>query len=150
MKTNYSNPRGRTSLDNMMTPMIDVVFLLLIFFLTTASFQRLEKLLPSSVSASSDSTIGESQEPPPVPPQEDIHDCVIKIRRQENQIEYQWNGVRVESLEAIEQRLIGILKVRSDVPIIVDPDDSILAGEALGVYDLAKRAGASSLYMVAR
>ena len=48
MKTNYSNPRGRTSLDNMMTPMIDVVFLLLIFFLTTASFQRLEKLLPSS------------------------------------------------------------------------------------------------------
>jgi hypothetical protein len=75
---------------------------------------------------------------------------VIKIRRQENQIEYQWNGVRVESLEAIEQRLIGILKVRADVPIIVDPDDSILAGDALGVYDLAKRAGASSLYMVAR
>jgi hypothetical protein len=25
-----------------------------------------------------------------------------------------------------------------------------LAGDALGVYDLAKRAGASSLYMVAR
>jgi biopolymer transport protein ExbD len=133
MKTNYSNPRGSTSLDNMMTPMIDVVFLLLIFFLTTASFQRLEKLLPSSVSASSDSTLGESQDTPPVPPQEDIHDCVIKIRRLENQIEYQWNGVRVESLEAIEQRLIGILKVRADVPIIVDPDDSILAGDALGV-----------------
>ena len=140
MKTNYSNPRGSTSLDNMMTPMIDVVFLLLVFFLTTASFQRLEKLLPSSVSASSDSTLGESQDTPPVPPQEDIHDCVIKIRRQENQIEYQWNGVRVDSLEAIEQRLIGILKVRADV----------LAGDALGVYDLAKRAGASSLYMVAR
>jgi hypothetical protein len=118
--------------------------------LTTASFQRLEKLLPSSVSASSDSTLGESQATPPVPPQEDIHDCVIKIRRLENQIEYQWNGVRVESLEAIEQRLIGILKVRADIPIIVDPDDSILAGDALGVYDLAKRAGASSLYMVAR
>lgn len=150
MKTNYSNPRGSTSLDNMMTPMIDVVFLLLVFFLTTASFQRLEKLLPSSVSASSDSTLGESQDTPPVPPQEDIHDCVIKIRRLENQIEYQWNGVRVESLEAIEQRLIGILKVRADVPIIVDPDDSILAGDALGVYDLVKRAGASSLYMVAR
>lgn len=150
MKTNYSNPRGSTSLDNMMTPMIDVVFLLLVFFLTTASFQRLEKLLPSSVSASSDSTLGESQDTPPVPPQEDIHDCVIKIRRLENQIEYQWNGVRVESLEAIEQRLIGILKVRADIPIIVDPDDSILAGDALGVYDLVKRAGASSLYMVAR
>ena len=97
MKTNYTNPRGRTSLDSMMTPMIDVVFLLLVFFLTTSSFQRLEKLL-----------------------------------------------------QEIQDRLQGILKVRADVPIIVDPDDSILAGDALHVYDMVKRAGASALYMVAR
>ena len=124
MKTNYSSPRGSTSLDNMMTPMIDVVFLLLVFFLTTASFQRLEKLLPSSVSASSDSTLGESQDTPPVPPQEDIHDCVIKIRRLENQIEYQWNGVRVESLEAVVKKkirsrnttsIIGVIMLSSEV-----------------------------------
>ncbi|MEI6524741.1 MAG: biopolymer transporter ExbD [Planctomycetota bacterium] len=150
MKTNYTNPRGRTSLDSMMTPMIDVVFLLLVFFLTTSSFQRLEKLLPSSVSARSDSTLGESQDTPPSPPQEDIHDCVIKITRQGNQLEYQWNGLAVGSLQEIQDRLQGILKVRADVPIIVDPDDSILAGDALHVYDMVKRAGASALYMVAR
>jgi hypothetical protein len=40
--------------------------------------------------------------------------------------------------------------VRADVPIIVDPEDSILAGDALGVYDIAKRSGASAVYMVAR
>jgi biopolymer transport protein ExbD len=150
MKTNYSNPRGRTSLDSMMTPMIDVVFLLLVFFLTTSSFQRLEKLLPSSVSAKSDSTLGESKESPPSPPQEDIHDCVIKLKAQGNQIEYQWNGLVVASLQEIQERLAAILKVRADVPIIVDPEDGILAGDALRVYDIAKRSGASSVYMVAR
>lgn len=150
MKTNYSNPRGRTSLDSMMTPMIDVVFLLLVFFLTTASFQRLEKLLPSSVSAKSDTTLGESQDTPPSPPQEDIHDCVIKIKAQGDQIEYQWNGLVVTSLQDIQERLVAILNVRADVPIIVDPEDSILAGDALRVYDTAKRAGATAVYMVAR
>ncbi|MCE2814198.1 MAG: biopolymer transporter ExbD [Planctomycetaceae bacterium] len=150
MKTNYSNPRGRTSLDSMMTPMIDVVFLLLVFFLTTASFQRLEKLLPSSVSAKSDTTLGESKDTPPSPPQEDIHDCVIKIKAQGDQIEYQWNGLVVKSLQDIQERLVAILNVRADVPIIVDPEDSILAGDALRVYDTAKRAGATAVYMVAR
>ncbi|MFN9347572.1 MAG: biopolymer transporter ExbD [Planctomycetota bacterium] len=150
MKTNYSNPRGRTSLDSMMTPMIDVVFLLLVFFLTTASFQRLEKLLPSSVSAKSDTTLGESKDTPPSPPQEDIHDCVIKIKAQGDQIEYQWNGLVVTSLQDIQERLVAILNVRADVPIIVDPEDSILAGDALRVYDTAKRAGATAVYMVAR
>ncbi|MFO0410482.1 MAG: biopolymer transporter ExbD [Planctomycetota bacterium] len=150
MKTNYSNPRGRTSLDSMMTPMIAVVFLLLVFFLTTASFQRLEKLLPSSVSAKSDTTLGESKDTPPSPPQEDIHDCVIKIKAQGDQIEYQWNGLVVTSLQDIQERLVAILNVRADVPIIVDPEDSILAGDALRVYDTAKRAGATAVYMVAR
>ncbi|MFM8402590.1 MAG: biopolymer transporter ExbD [Pirellula sp.] len=150
MKTNYSNPRGRTSLDSMMTPMIDVVFLLLVFFLTTASFQRLEKLLPSSVSAKSDTTLGESQDTPPSPPQEDIHDCVIKLKNQGDQIEYQWNGLVVASLQEIQERLAAILKVRADIPIIVDPEDTILAGDALRVYDTAKRAGATAVYMVAR
>lgn len=150
MKTSYSNPRDRTSLDSMMTPMIDVVFLLLVFFLTTASFQRLEKLLPSSVSAKSDTTLGESQDTPPSPPQEDIHDCVIKLKNQGDQIEYQWNGLVVASLQEIQERLAAILKVRADIPIIVDPEDSILAGDALRVYDTAKRAGATAVYMVAR
>jgi len=118
--------------------------------LTTSSFQRLEKLLPSSVSAKSDSALGDSNEPPPSPPQEDIHDCVIKLKAQGNQIQYQWNGLEVASLQDIQERLAAILKVRADVPIIVDPEDSILAGDALGVYDIAKRSGASAVYMVAR
>ncbi|MBC8874781.1 MAG: biopolymer transporter ExbD, partial [Planctomycetes bacterium] len=41
----------RSDLDVKMTPMIDVVFLLLVFFVWTASFHIVEHILPSSVSA---------------------------------------------------------------------------------------------------
>jgi biopolymer transport protein ExbD len=43
--------RQRRDLDVKMTPMIDVVFLLLVFFLWTASFRISEQVLPSNISA---------------------------------------------------------------------------------------------------
>jgi biopolymer transport protein ExbD len=46
MKAVYHRNDNRRP-DVMMTPMIDVVFLLLVFFLATASFDRLEQILPS-------------------------------------------------------------------------------------------------------
>ena len=48
MRTHRRLQRRAVSLN--MTPMIDVIFLLLVFFLATSSFQVVEKLLPSSVS----------------------------------------------------------------------------------------------------
>jgi hypothetical protein len=72
------------------------------------------------------------------------------VRVQAGQLEYQWNGLVVGSLEEIELRLRSILKVRADIPIIVDPEDTVLAGDALQVYDISKREGATSVYMVAR
>ena len=38
---------GDIDIDKAMTPMIDVVFLLLVFFVWTASFQIIEHVLPS-------------------------------------------------------------------------------------------------------
>lgn len=150
MKTNYTNSRSRTSLDSMMTPMIDVVFLLLVFFLTTASFQRPEKLLPGAVSAESKSMLGPNESPVEIPPVDDLSDCVIKIRLQDGSLVYRWNEAPVESLDALRQRIQAALQVRADIPIIVDPDDAVLAGDALRVYDIAKRFGALSVFMVAR
>ena len=40
---------GPTDIDAAMTPMIDVVFLLLVFFVWTASFQIIEQALPSQL-----------------------------------------------------------------------------------------------------
>ena len=151
MKTTFTNPRGRTSLDNMMTPMIDVVFLLLVFFLTTASFQRPEKLLPGALSAEAQSVRGAGEPPAEIQPADDLSDCVINIRLQEGgALVYLWNGNPTDSLESLKGQVQAILSLRPDVPIIVDPEDAVPAGDALRVYDIAKRYGALSVFMVAR
>jgi hypothetical protein len=61
-----------------------------------------------------------------------------------------WNGIPTDSLESLKGQVQAILSVRPDVPIIVDPEDSVSAGDALRIYDIAKRYGALSVFMVAR
>ncbi len=56
MKSVYNAGSRSASVDSVMTPMIDVVFLLLIFFLTTASFQKLEKQLPAASASEPESS----------------------------------------------------------------------------------------------
>ena len=150
MKTNYSSPRGSTSLDNMMTPMIDVVFLLLIFFLTTASFQKLEKLLPSAVSAESRSQAAGKTDEIPKPTDSDLSDCVIKIALEDDRIRYRLNDEDIEELELLLGRMKAILRVRPDMPLVIDPSDDVPAGDAIRIYDLARGMGALAVYLVGR
>lgn len=150
MKTRYFDRAKRASMDSMMTPMIDVVFLLLVFFLTTSSFQRVEKLLPSSVSADSTSPMGGNSEQPPSEAASDVSDCVIRISRVGTGLQYRFNDAPMPTLEALVQRMQAVIRIRPDVPIVVDPDDAVTAGEALQIYDLAKGSGGAAVFMVAR
>ena len=111
MRTNFTNPGGPTALDNLMTPMIDVVFLLLVFFLTTASFQRPEKLLPGALSAEAQSMRGAGEPPVEIPPADDLSDCVIKIRMQEGSLVYLWNGTPSDSLESPKGQVLSLLHI---------------------------------------
>ena len=65
-----------TDMDSAMTPMIDVVFLLLVFFVWTASFQIVEQILPSEMSAQFGSDSSDQVDPPPP---KDFEDVVVKI-----------------------------------------------------------------------
>jgi biopolymer transport protein ExbD len=150
MKSNYQTRSGRPSVDSMMTPMIDVVFLLLIFFLTTSSFQRLEQMLPSAVSAaSSDQAAGTA---PLVEPTEafEIRDTVIKIQLEDGRIRYRLNGQPIDAIDVLSQRIAAITRIRSDAPIIIEPEDAVPAGQAIRIYDLAKASGSMAVYLVGR
>ena len=61
-----------------MTPMIDVVFLLLVFFIWTASFQIVEQVLPSHLSEVAGSLPTNPDEPPPI--DEDFDKVVLRVR----------------------------------------------------------------------
>ncbi len=155
MKTSYSAGSKPASVDSMMTPMIDVVFLLLVFFLATSSFQRIEKALPSAVAAAPDAKqqgSGKTNDTPSV--LTDLSDVIVRIQRPKNaaslSMEYSINGEPVGSLEILSNRLNGILRVRSDVPIVIDPSDDVPAGEAIRVYDLARANGSVAVFLVAR
>lgn len=150
MKTVFSNNVSRPSVDSMLTPMIDVVFLLLIFFLTSSSFQRLEKQLPSaSAMPPQQSKQGVSQEPV-LPEANDFNDIIIKIGNRNGTLEYKLQDAIVADIAQLESRLIAILKIRNDVPIIIDPENSVASGEAIRVYDMIRNNGSLSVFLVAR
>lgn len=156
MKSTYSNRSSRTSVDSVMTPMIDVVFLLLIFFLATSSFQKLEKLLPSAVAASPDpKPQGADSDPQPDTPTTDLSDVVVEIQlplgnAATQTIRYVVNSEPVDSYQKLEARLKAILKVRLDVPIVIDPADRVPSGEAIRIYDMVRLNGATAVFLVAR
>lgn len=136
--------------------MIDVVFLLLVFFLATSSFQRLEQALPSSVAAAPEaSQQGNTVQQDPPQDFTDLSDIVVRIQNNKNAltpnlVEYAINNETIGSLDLLSDRLARILKVRADIPLVIDPADDVSAGEAIRVYDLAKANGSVAVFLVAR
>lgn len=150
MKSVYSAGSRSASVDSVMTPMIDVVFLLLIFFLTTSSFQKLEKQLPAaSASEPEGSPLGQA----PTPTDSDIadfNDIVIKITFANNGVRYALQSEMVSGFDDLANRVQAVLRIRRDVPVIIDPDNQVPSGEAIKVYDMVRRNGSVSVFLVAR
>jgi biopolymer transport protein ExbD len=137
-----------------MTPMIDVVFLLLVFFLATSSFQRPEKQLPSASAASPDEADSGNQ-PSAEPPAglTDLSDVIVRIFRRDadsQAVGYTINREGVASVEELTQRLQAMLKIRADIPLVIDPENNVPAGEAIRVYDIARSNGSVAVFLVAR
>ncbi len=131
-----------TDLDSAMTPMIDVVFLLLVFFVWTASFQIVEQILPSELSAQMGSEPAEVTEPTP---ESDYDEVVVKIGWDGTQPNWSLNDEAVGDIGALIERLTIISNVRSDKPVILDPEDQVPLGFVIEAYDASKVAGFSKV-----
>ena len=126
----------RPGLDVKMTPMIDVVFLLLIFFVWTASFQVVEHLLPSSVSTPSTGGTAEINDPPPE--EIDFEQIVIRVLWQRDRPAWTFNGEPVPTLADVRARLHLIASIKQDAPVILDPDPAAPLGHVIDLYDVAR------------
>jgi len=139
---------GDGRLDVKMTPMIDVVFLLLVFFLWTASFQVVEQLLPSNLLATAGASVRTDVEPE----QLDFERVVIRLR---------WLGERpvwlindtpaadVEQVHATLRELAQVARVRSSVPVVIDPDGQVPLAHVIDVYDRARDCGFDRIQLAA-
>ena len=122
-----------------MTPLIDVVFLLLIFFVWTASFQIVEVLLPSRMTA----TAGPGTRPELK--EEDFERIVVRIQPNGDSLAWQINQQPVASLDQLGQRLLQFARIRSELPVVIDPDRTVSFGDVIDVYDLSRDAGLANI-----
>jgi biopolymer transport protein ExbD len=127
---------GRTSTDVAMTPMIDVVFQLLIFFICTASFQQAEALLPMSLAtAGGDDTVTPKEEEP------GRQRIVVRAIRVEGQTRWIVSERSAVSLREVESILRTVSQSDRSIPITLDVDGEVPLGEMIDVYDLCRLAG---------
>lgn len=129
--------------------MIDVIFLLLVFFLATSSFQLVEMIMPSGVSELPPASGGELEMPPD--PTDDILDQVIvKILLNGDVVTVTLNGDPMDSLSELPDRLRAISLVKADVPVIIDPESEVESGVVVEAYDFARQAGLARVFLATR
>jgi biopolymer transport protein ExbD len=144
------NARNRSTVEIMMTPMIDVVFLLIIFFLSSTGFEMIEKMMPSSVSREASSSGGAGNQSTEAVEFGDVNDVVIKIHNVNNQIVYEMASSNLVDLSEVNKRLRTIVDINSDVPIVIHPDDEIDMATSVRVYDVARSTGALRVFFATR
>jgi biopolymer transport protein ExbD len=132
-------------LDVKMTPMIDVVFLLLVFFVWTASFHIVEQLLPSNLIA----TAGEGSPTDVLPEEVDFERVVVRVLIADGQPLWLVNDAPHYSLEKVGEILRALSTIKKDAPVILDPDSEIPLGNVIDLYDLARLAGFSKIQFAA-
>ncbi len=125
-------------MDATMTPMIDVVFLLLIFFVWTASAQMIEYVLPSQLTRQQGNLDAQIVEPPP---EQDFDNVVIRLRWDGGLPDWTINDQPMQSVQQVADALVALAQIKLDAPIIVHPDRNVTLGYVIEVYDLAKLAG---------
>ncbi len=135
------------AIELMMTPMIDVVFLLLVFFIWTSSFEVPEFDLPSAIAEPAQAPSESAAEPPLIEPFDEI---VIRLFRPNAQLVIELNGQPIDSLRALQERLREIIAIGVQPPVIIDPAPEITMNVAVRAYDAARAAGADRVLFAAQ
>lgn len=131
---------GNTELEVKMTPMIDVVFLLLVFFVWTSSFETPEFDIPGPVAESAAS--GSTESTDPTPTVEAFDELVIRLLVRDGLPALEFGGERVASEEDLANRIRAVVELGVQPPVIVDPEPEVTMERTIRVYDAARNAGA--------
>jgi len=122
-----------------MTPLIDVVFLLLVFFLWTSSFERPEADLSSALVLPPLAEItGGSDAPPPL--YDEITIRLVQVAGREA-AEIRMNDQVIADRAALADRLRQITALGAQPAVVVHPDAEVSMGVAIAVYDAVRAAG---------
>lgn len=129
-----------------MTPMIDVVFLLLIFFVC-ASIGQIRELILATRLAAGGIAPAETLPPPEAPPPQQY--WLYLKHAPGGRTVYEINNARFENAAALAQALSALAEWAAADPLILDIEPDVPAGDMIRVYDTARRAGFQSIQFAA-
>jgi biopolymer transport protein ExbD len=129
-------PKHGASLDgDTMTPMIDVVFLLLVFFICASVGGTADKLLPAELKGSTESPeiLAEPN------PEQWTHPAVqIRIEPGATGLDLKLDQQSVPDLASLTDRLTRLSEADPATRIILDIHDDIQVQQFVGIYDLCQ------------
>lgn len=124
----FNSPRHKRQPSINITPLIDVMFLLLIFFMVSSTFKEyygIEIELPEAESAQ--------------PQEEDSHEIVV-----DSEGTYYFQGERVDE-EALRAGLTSLIESEPGATIVLRADRNANFGPVLRVIDIAESVGGGKL-----
>ncbi len=146
-----SHSRQRGSLDNdSMTPMIDVVFLLLVFFVCASIGQKPDRLLPAELAAgTTESKVKIPPEDPDAIPSQEVR---IQLKRDplSDELTIALNEGPLSGAQELKQRLERLATLDPDTKIIMDVADEVSVQQFIAVYDLCQALAFNSISFAVR
>lgn len=139
--------KPRRPIEVAMTPMIDVIFLLLVFFVATSSFQLVEQILPSGVAEAPDSESQGQLDQPTEPTQDALEQVVVRLAASGDGVTVTLNDVELTQFSDLKSRFEGISQAKADVPVVIDPDGDVVARDVIQAYDWARERGLSRVFL---
>lgn len=138
---NFRSQRTRRSEPDLdMTPLIDVVFLLLIFFLVTATFaQRDQSVVPVDLPEGQSGASGASDARATVYLEADGS---FTLALSEDEVERQL------TMDALEERLEDLYEATPELPLYLRGDREARYGSVMELLDLARGVGFERVYNV--
>jgi biopolymer transport protein ExbD len=125
-----------------MTPMIDVVFQLLIFFLCTASFQLTEQALPTTLPPA-----GAAAYTPP-PEVQELELIRIGLSQRGRELAIDMNGNPCRDVADLHDRLKTLLAL-ANLPAVLDVGPEVELGHVVTVYDMCLVVGLKDIHFAA-
>jgi len=129
-----------------MTPMIDVVFLLLIFFVCTANFQMPETILPTHLLATGTAAV----ELPPELQEVDLERVVVAVTQADDRTTLSINDQNCPSIQKLGELLGALAAIDRHLPIVLDIGGQVPLGTAIDIYDLSRLAGFEKIQFAAK
>ena len=139
MRIPVSHQHSREHDDSFMTPMIDVVFLLLIFFVCASVGQIRESTLATPLAAGSVEAVDPVESPKP------LGEVWVRLARRgagEGAVTTaEVNNLLYDDWDRLRGTLRELASVAPEIPVILDIGQSVPVGDFVDIYDTCRSAG---------